>query len=228
MTMTDKNGIKSFFISLSLHFIVTAAFFYLIDGKSIVKKELAKPIVISLKSFELPIASKPQKSEISKEIIKKQEVKKSVEKMTEQNIHAQGIAPLQEVLKPTQEEFIEENKEIALTQNDTLPAVDNTTKSIESMQNEFIKTNFHSIRNKVLANLKYPNRAKRMGLEGYVEVALVIDTSGKLLDVVLEKSSGYEVLDNSAIKAVGELYTHTLPIPQIISRVTLPIHFTLH
>ena len=67
-----------------------------------------------------------------------------------------------------------------------------------------------------------------MGIQGCVEVTLIIDSNGKLLDVILEKSSGHEVLDKSAIKAAGELYAQALPIPQIISRVTLPINFALN
>lgn len=238
MTTAAANGIKGFSISLLLHLVAAAFFLNLSQSKSVAQEELEKPLILSLKSFELPAASKPQKNEIPKEVVQKQEVqktvKKSVEKTTVRNRAVQSAEPVQETPpqetpKPLQEAFVAETKETAPTQNDTLSTAEQKiAPNEEELQSEFIKTNFQSIREKVLANLKYPNSARRMGITGCAEVTLIIDPSGKLLDVVLEKSSGHEVLDKSALQAAGELSTQALPTPQMISRVTLPIRFALN
>ena len=107
------------------------------------------------------------------------------------------------------------------------PSVDGQALKGVFVSAEFEKTNFKSIRDAILKNLQYPNSAKRMKIQGSVEVTLVIDPNGKLIDIYLEKSSGYEILDNSAIKAATKLYLEALAIPQIVTKVTLPINFVI-
>lgn len=44
----------------------------------------------------------------------------------------------------------------------------------------------------------YPPRARRLGHEGTVEMAVTIDTSGRIVKAQVQKSSGYEELDEAA------------------------------
>lgn len=235
MSIADKNSIKAVFVSFSLHIFIAFTFFYISGSKSVLKEEPPKLLSISLSSFELPVVQKPHESE-SEHVVQKEEVKKvmqkpikSIEKKVEeivQNRVVESAVAVQETLIKESTEHLQTEKvqsvvESKVEENKSAP-------NMESIEKEFAKTNFQSIRDKVLANLKYPNTAKRMGIQGCVEVTLIIDSNGKLLDVILEKSSGHEVLDKSAIKAAGELYAQALPVPQIISRVTLPINFTLN
>ena len=48
----------------------------------------------------------------------------------------------------------------------------------------------------------YPATAKRMGLEGTVMVKVLVSREGDPLKVEIAHSSGYEILDNSAVQAV--------------------------
>ncbi|MFA5428850.1 MAG: TonB family protein [Sulfurimonas sp.] len=235
MSMADKNSIKSVFVSLVLHLFIAFTFFYVSSSKSIVEEEPPKLLSISLSSFELPVVQKPHESE-SEHVVQKQEVKKvmqkpikSIEKKVEeivQNRVVESASAVQETLIKDSTEHLQAKEAQSVAESKVEEKKSAT--NMESMEKEFAKINFQSIRDKVLANLKYPNTAKRMGIQGCVEVTLIIDSNGKLLDVILEKSSGHEVLDKSAIKAAGELYAQALPVPQIISRVTLPINFTLN
>ncbi|MCG8570982.1 MAG: energy transducer TonB [Spirochaetes bacterium] len=48
----------------------------------------------------------------------------------------------------------------------------------------------------------YPDKAKRMGQEGTVQILVITDINGKIQQAVIKKSSGYPLLDTSALKAV--------------------------
>lgn len=97
--------------------------------------------------------------------------------------------------------------------------------SSKHSEDEFVKTNFGAIRDAVLSKLVYPNIARRMGHYGVVEIAIVIDTSGKIKKYCISKPSGYPILDEAALKAV--LAQESLPIPRVESTVVLPISFKL-
>ncbi|HHO41864.1 MAG TPA: energy transducer TonB, partial [Epsilonproteobacteria bacterium] len=98
----------------------------------------------------------------------------------------------------------------------------------QAQQKSFSKTNFAIIRDMVLANLKYPNNAKRMGWQGVVEVQLVVSQSGKLLEYKIYKSSGKRQLDQAALNAVKSIANKNLPKPQTKTTLILPIGFKLN
>jgi protein TonB len=81
-----------------------------------------------------------------------------------------------------------------------------------------------------VAELKhYPSSARLNGWEGKVVLRAVIRADGHLADVTVQKSSGYEVLDNAAIQAVKLAcplhMKHQLDRPQIV--LNLPIVYSL-
>ena len=77
---------------------------------------------------------------------------------------------------------------------------------------------------------RYPMLARRKGYEGTILLRVFVVESGGVGEVELEKSSGYEILDESALKAVKEWVF----IPgkkngePISSWVTVPIKFQLN
>lgn len=50
-------------------------------------------------------------------------------------------------------------------------------------------------------NVEYPVQARRLGLEGTAVVQTTIDSSGRVRDLKLQRSSGHQLLDNAALKA---------------------------
>jgi protein TonB len=81
-----------------------------------------------------------------------------------------------------------------------------------------------------VAELKrYPNSARMNGQEGKVILKAVIRSDGQLADVFVQKSSGYNVLDEAAIEAVKLAcplhMKHAIGKPQIV--VSLPIVYSL-
>lgn len=49
---------------------------------------------------------------------------------------------------------------------------------------------------------RYPFAAKRDGIEGVTRVKILIDSAGKVEDIIIAESSGSKLLDDAAIKAV--------------------------
>jgi protein TonB len=54
----------------------------------------------------------------------------------------------------------------------------------------------------------YPRAARKRGLEGTVVLSLLIGADGSVQDVSVERSSGYPLLDQSAVKAISRWHFH--------------------
>ncbi|MBN2816799.1 MAG: energy transducer TonB [Campylobacterales bacterium] len=160
-----------------------------------------------------------------KEEITKAKPEKSVEKV-EPKEEAE-LAQLQEQQKPLKHK--EPTKEQTQTK-EAVAQVQNSQQqaSAASLEEQFVQTNFEVIRALLLQNLKYPNLAKRMRQTGVVELKLVINEQGKLIDVMLKNSSGHKLLDKSALRAAELLADLDLPVPQTTSRIVLPVAFALN
>jgi TonB family protein len=58
------------------------------------------------------------------------------------------------------------------------------------------------VKGKILINYSYPQEAIDQGVQGYVQVTFIIDSSGKVSTLKVTKSSGYKILDRVSSKAV--------------------------
>lgn len=182
-----------------------------VEPKPVIKKEIPKPVV----KKETP---KPE-PKIVEEVVIEEVVKEVIEEIIE-------VAEVEETVDKTNEEVVI-NQEISQEQ----PIIETVSQDIETQSiNEptISKTDFEIIRDMVFANVKYPTMAKRMNITGIVELVLVIDSSGKLLEVLLGQSSGNKLLDKSALSAAERLSKSILPNPQYLTRVTLPVAFELN
>jgi TonB family protein len=82
-----------------------------------------------------------------------------------------------------------------------------------------------------IANAKYyPRMARRRGMEGQPVIAFTLDKGGRLMEVDLAQTSGYQLLDQAALKAVHQ----AAPYPEIPAELKtdtfqfkLPISFVL-
>ncbi|MCZ6831697.1 MAG: TonB family protein [Gammaproteobacteria bacterium] len=68
-----------------------------------------------------------------------------------------------------------------------------------------------NVRTKVYGEVSYPRRAIKKQRQGKVELLARLDRSGELLDVTLDNSSGYTILDNAARRAVHR----AAPFPEL-------------
>jgi TonB family C-terminal domain len=85
---------------------------------------------------------------------------------------------------------------------------------------------FSIISKLVREHLEYPYLARRMGWEGEVLLFFRLTPTGEVEEIKVLKSSGFEVLDKSAVNAVKRASKH-FPRPNQIVLIKLPIQFKL-
>lgn len=89
----------------------------------------------------------------------------------------------------------------------------------------YLKGNYEYIKKRVRQYLVYSPQAKRMGIQGMVTVSFTIQQDGRVRDVAVSKSSGYSLLDESALEAVRSAAPFAAP-PEA-ARVIMPVQFSL-
>ncbi len=70
------------------------------------------------------------------------------------------------------------------------------------LQQNWLASFFRRLHDKIDLVWNYPSRAARNGTEGTVELLIVVNRKGELIDVDLVQSSGSDTLDNEAIMAI--------------------------
>jgi protein TonB len=88
----------------------------------------------------------------------------------------------------------------------------------------------HSIQLKIANAKNYPALARERKQQGKAFLSFKLDREGKILELFIENSSGYEILDKAAIKAIEE----AAPFPNIpkslnknYASLKIPISFIL-
>lgn len=85
--------------------------------------------------------------------------------------------------------------------------------------------NYNYIRDEIMKNIKYPDKARRLGIEGRVLLSFVVLENGTISGIRVIDSSDYRLLDESAKEAVAVTrVTRKLPYRVI---VRLPITYKL-
>ena len=110
------------------------------------------------------------------------------------------------------------------TADHTLKEVAITKRSEPSEKVE--EAQFSIISKLVREHLEYPYLARRMGWEGEVLLFFRLNPTGEVEELKVLKSSGFEVLDKSAVNAVKRASKH-FPRPKQIVLIKLPIQFKL-
>jgi periplasmic protein TonB len=85
---------------------------------------------------------------------------------------------------------------------------------------------FYYIRDTVMRNIKYPEKARRMGLEGRVLVSFVVLENGSTGDIKVVNSSGFRLLDESATDGVARTTIHKKVPHKVV--VMLPVVYRLN
>jgi protein TonB len=75
----------------------------------------------------------------------------------------------------------------------------------------------------------YPETARRAGWEGRVTVRVEVSADGLPMSVALQKSSGYGILDQAALRAVKtwRFQPRTMGGVAMAGMVDVPVNFTL-
>jgi len=84
---------------------------------------------------------------------------------------------------------------------------------------------YNYVREAVMKNITYPEKARRMGLEGRVIISFVINEAGFINDVKILKSSGYALLDEAVREALFKVHQFRKKPERLF--VQLPVEFRL-
>jgi len=76
-------------------------------------------------------------------------------------------------------------------------------------------------------NITYPYIARKMGWEGKVLISFVLTKEGKVSFLIIERSSGYKVLDENAIDTIKKVSKY-FPLPPLDVKIKIPISYKLH
>ena len=87
-----------------------------------------------------------------------------------------------------------------------------------------------NIKSRLSQYLSYPEFARRKGWQGIVVVALKVNDFGQLKDIHVNSSSGFDILDSTAIDALNKLNAievkHEFKLA-LNTLLEIPIHFKL-
>jgi protein TonB len=97
-------------------------------------------------------------------------------------------------------------------------------KDKESLEAE--SEDYNYIRNAVMKNINYPDRARRLGLEGKVLLSFIVLENGTMSEIKVINSSCSRVLDESAKEAVARTRVSKKMTCRVAVR--LPITYKLH
>ncbi|MFH1029103.1 MAG: energy transducer TonB, partial [Pseudomonadota bacterium] len=92
-------------------------------------------------------------------------------------------------------------------------------------QQRYLNEHFTYIRDLIVKRLTYPRIARRMGWSGRVVLAFVVAEDGSVRSIQVRESSGYSVLDNSAMETVKRVAP--FPRPPVAAEIVMPVQFQL-
>ncbi|MDT8448226.1 MAG: energy transducer TonB [bacterium] len=93
------------------------------------------------------------------------------------------------------------------------------------LRRNYVKAHGRHLAQAIRAHFDYPELARSRGWSGKVLVAVLIGTNGTVRSIELVRSSGFELLDHSALKTLRAI--KQLPAPPKETRLILPISFKL-
>ena len=114
----------------------------------------------------------------------------------------------------------------AITTGDKTSYGDGTVRSSGLMKADYLRKNFFYIRDMIQKKIIYPALARRMGWEGKVITSFVISSGGHASDIRISESSGYEILDQNALKAINN--ASPFPKPPVEAQIIIPIKYQLN
>jgi protein TonB len=90
---------------------------------------------------------------------------------------------------------------------------------------QYVKENYNYVQRRILQELIYPSKARRTGIQGVVEVIFTINANGAAGDISVRRSSGKEILDDEAVRAVKSASPFRRPPAPV--RIVIPVSFKL-
>ena len=161
-------------------------------SEEIVQIQLSKTIIEKEKIEEKKVLEEPKKT---KEIVEKKETSKKIE------------TPKKVSVENKKEEKKEKKIEETTTQVENKTKIEENQKEILEEKNKAVEKKLideysKRLREEINKNKNYPTISKKLKEEGEVFVSFRVQKNGTFTNINLQKSSGKQRLDNSAIEAI--------------------------
>ena len=105
------------------------------------------------------------------------------------------------------------------------PANDGNGSGPMDPRARYIKAHYEYIKNGIQNKMIYPLIARKKGWQGTVIVSFVVCTDGKVQDVQIKESSGFSILDQSAVNTIKN--AAPFPPPPARAELIVPINYNL-
>ena len=102
---------------------------------------------------------------------------------------------------------------------------DNRQPSVHKVQQRYLKEHFTYISDLITQQLVYPPMARKMNWSGKVVVAFTIVENGSVEAIRITETSGYSILDKSAMDTVRKVAP--FPMPPVRAEIVVPINFIM-
>jgi protein TonB len=206
-----KRYFSSFFIAFSFYAVLAISVFYFFSNDKIIIKEIEQPKTISLNHIAL-------EPEVKQEVPKVEEQKKEIEKVVEKTVEIAKPIIQKKIEKKVIEKKIVEKQEFETTKKVEEVATNTTvekslekpmveekavqSKPIIDEKKEYLDKHLAQIRELINKNVKYPERAKKLSIEGTVIVRFKILANGTVENI--EIIEGHKFLQSATIEAIEE------------------------
>ena len=90
----------------------------------------------------------------------------------------------------------------------------------------YLREHFTYIRDRIMNNISYPQTARKMGWSGKVTISFVICENGDAEDIKIIQSSGFGILDRSAVETVKKVLP--FPEPPLRAEIVIPVVYRLN
>lgn len=94
------------------------------------------------------------------------------------------------------------------------------------LEEQYLEDHLSTIRDVLVKYRKYPSQAVRLKQEGAVKVTFRLKQNGDVEDIRVVGSSGYELLDEDALKLIQKTAEY-FPKPPKSVRITVPLNYAL-
>ena len=228
-----KRYFSSFFIAFSFYAVLAISVFYFFSNDKIIIKEIEQPKTISLNHIAL-------EPEVKQEVPKVEEQKKEIEKVVEKTVEIAKPIIQKKIEKKVIEKKIVEKQEFETTKKVEEVATNTTVekslekpmveeKAVQSKpvideKKEYLDKHLAQIRELINKNVKYPERAKKLSIEGIVIAKFKILEDGTIENIQI--IDGHKFLQNATIEAIQEASKNFPKTNQSIE-IQIPIEYKL-
>lgn len=236
----NSSGFRPFGLSLALHLALFGSSVYFTPTSK--PYQLDKPITISLKDYSLASGDINKIEQLNNSA--KSVEKKHIEKITpvtsaplaQKQINVDKMANVSPVWTQqhtpvvSAEATTPQASEPTSSPSDIISPTQNTTSNANNhktyTQDEIDGAALGAIRAMIEKALVYPAMARRLKLEGIVDISFILNPNGSVKDVSVVNSSGSTLLDKKAVETVLAL-SGSYPKQKNTLKLSIPIAFEL-